>query len=202
MARKNTQDAFDDLLNSNSTTVKPAPKSKKANAEIIPVPDNVQGEIDNLLGAKKKKKTAESDIKKSEPVIIDHGTSMKDNNAFAGKFQKSYKLGNEDSHVNFITANKWSFQEEDVEEIKGIIGDNADDLIIQDKNVQLKKGVFADQDLMKKFIKMVGKQFPEFFETVVSHHVSENFDEKIYALGEDALEDLRLLMKQSKPSLR
>lgn len=192
---------FDDLLNSN-TTKKVAKKASKKSAEIIPVPSNIQTEIDSLLKAKKAKKTAESDIKKSEPTIIEHGITMKDKKAFSGKFQKSYKLGNDENHVNMVTANKWGFKEDDVDEIKNIIGENADDLIIEEKDVKLKAEVFSNPDLKKKFVEMVGKDFPEFFETVVSHHVSADFDEKVYDLGESAYEDLKLLMKQSKPSLR
>ena len=57
---------------------------------------------------------------------------MKDEKAFSGKFQKSYKLGTSDSHVNFITANKWSFKEDDVNDIKDIIGTNADEMMIKE----------------------------------------------------------------------
>lgn len=201
---ENNMSDFDSLLNTN-TVKKTDAKTKKSNAEILPVPDRVQVEIDNLIKAKKAKKTAESDIKKAEPTILGHGITMKDEKAFGGKFQKSYKIGTSDSHVNFVTANKWSFKEDDVNEIKNMINEadvNADDLIIEQKDVKLKAEVFSDEDLKAKFVEMVGNAFPEFFETVVHHHVSADFDEKVYDLGEDTLEDLRLLMKQSKPSLR
>ena len=49
---------------------------------------------------------------------------------------------------------------------------------------------------------MVGKAFPEFFETVVSHQVADDFDEMVYELPKEDFEDLKLLMKQSKPALR
>ena len=197
-------DSFDDLIGSN-TVKSETLKTKKTDAEIIAVPSDVQAEIDSLIKAKKAKKTADSDIKKAEPKILGFGIKMKDENAFSGKFQKSYKLGNSDNHVNMVTANKWSFKEDDVDEIKNIIegGEgNPEDLIIEQKDVKLKSEVFSNEDLKAKFVKMVGKTFPEFFETVVSHHVSADFDEKIYNLGEGAFEDLCLLMKQSKPSLR
>ncbi len=197
-------DAFDDLLNTN-VTKKADAKSKKKNGEILPVAEDIQSEIDNLIAAKKAKKTAESNIAKAEPKIIEFGINLKDQNAFSGKFQKSYKLGTEDSHVNFITANKWSFKEDDVDEIKNIIegGEgNPDDFLNANTEVKLKAEVFKDEKLKAKFVKMVGKEFPEFFETVKYHTVDADFDEKVYTLGEGAYEDLKLLMKQSKPSLR
>ena len=192
---------FDDMLNSN-VKKKETKKASKKSAEIVPVPADVQAEIDKLLEAKKAKKKAESDIKKAEPTIIDHGITLKDGNAYKGSFQKSYKLGNDDNHVNMVTANKWSFKEEDVDSIKEIIGDDADEMIIKETEVRLKPEVFKDPELKQKFVQMVGMEFPDFFETHVSHHVSADFDEKIYNLGEEKVEDLRLLMKQSKPSLR
>jgi hypothetical protein len=192
--------SFDDLLGTN-TKIKTAKKTKST-AEIIPVPKNVQEQIDSLIAAKKAKKVAESDIKKAEPTIIEHGQNLKNEKAFGGKFQKSFKLGTDESHVNFVTANKWSFLEGDVEDIKEIIGEKADEMILEDKVVKLKAEVFSNPDLQKKFVKMVGKAFPEFFETVVSHHVSDTFDEDIYDLPKNDFNNLMLLMKQSKPSLR
>ena len=191
---------FDDLINTN-VKKKETKKVSKKSAEIIPVPADVQDEIDKLLEAKKAKKKAESDIKKAEPTILDHGIQLKDQNAYKGSFQKSYKLGNDDSHVNMVTANKWSFKEEDVDSIKEIIGDDADEMIIKETEVRLKPEVFKDPELKQKFVQMVGMDFPEFFETHVYHYVSDDFDEKVYDADID-LEDLRLLMKQSKPSLR
>lgn len=192
---------FDELINSN-VKVKETKKASKKSAEIISVPANVQAEIDKLLEAKKAKKKAESDIKKAEPTIIDHGIQLKDKEAFKGSFQKSYKLGNEDSHVNLVTANKWSFKEDDVPQIKEILGEKADEMVVKETEVRLKPDVFSNPELKQKFVQMVGMDFPEFFETHVYHHVSDDFDEKVYDLGEEKLDDLRLLMKQSKPSLR
>jgi len=193
---------FDDMINTNTKKKETSKKTSKKSAEIIAVPEDIQKEIDSLIKAKKDKKVAESNIKKAEPKIIEHGIKLKDDNAYIGKFQKSYKLGNDDSHVNMVTANKWSFNEEDVDDIKNIIGDDAEELIVEETEVRLKADVFKDEELKKRFVKMVGKAFPEFFETVKSHHVSADFDEQIYKLGKDKVEDLQVYMKQSKPSLR
>jgi len=198
--RGNTMN-FDDMLNTNKKTKTPA-KAKKANAEITPVPAAIQTEIDNLLAAKKAKKIEDSNIKKAEPTIIDFGIKLKDEKAYSGKFQKSYKIGSDDNHVNFVTANKWSFKEDDVDEIVGILGDKADNMIVEETEVKLKADVFKNEELKAKFVEMVGAEFPEFFETVVSHHVSTDFDAKVYDLPEEDYSDLKLLMKQSKPSLR
>lgn len=189
--------SFDDLIGSAVTTKEPVKKSKKS-AEIHEVPAEVQKAIDNVLEGKKEKKLAESKIKKNEPIVIDHGQKIREEN----DFMKSVKMGNDDSNVNMVTANKYSFKEGDVPEIKKIIGDGADEMIIMNKDVKLKSDVFKNPELQQKFIKMVGHAFPEFFETVISHHVSDDFDEKIFKLSKEKREDLMLYMKQSKPSLR
>ena len=193
--------SFDALIDGNVKKKAPVKKANKG-TEIIEVPDDIQDEIDILIEAKKAKKIAESDIKRAEPKIIDFGIKLKDQNAYKGVFNKSYKLGNDDNHVNLITANKWSFNEDDVDEIKDLIGDKADEMILEHKDVKLKSEVFSDIELQKKFVEMVGNAFPEFFETVVSHYVSEDFDKKVYELPKQKYEDLKLLIKQAKPSLR
>ncbi len=143
--------SFDDLLGSN--IIKKAPKkATKKSAAILIVPENVQVEIDSLIKAKKAKKVAESDIKKAEPSILEFGNNLKDEKALAGKFQKSFKIGTDESNVNFVTANKWSFKEEDVDEIKELIDlaeGNADEMMIEERGVKLKKEVFSDPELQK-----------------------------------------------------
>jgi hypothetical protein len=198
---ENNMNSFDALIDGNVKKKAPVKKANKG-TEIIEVPDDIQDEIDILIEAKKAKKIAESDIKRAEPKIIDFGIKLKDQNAYKGVFNKSYKLGNDDNHVNLITANKWSFNEDDVDEIKDLIGDKADEMILEHKDVKLKSEVFSDIELQKKFVEMVGNAFPEFFETVVSHYVSEDFDKKVYELPKQKYEDLKLLIKQAKPSLR
>lgn len=198
---ENNMNSFDALIDKNVKKKVPVKKANKV-AEIIAVPDDVQEEIDALIEAKKAKKIAESNIQKAEPKIIEFGIKLKDEKAYKGVFNKSYKLGNDDNHVNMITANKWSFNEDDVDDIKEILGSSSANMILEHKDVKLKSEVFSDPELQKKFVEMVGNTFPEFFETVVSHYVSDDFDEKVYDLPKQSYEDLKLLMRQSKPSLR
>ena len=200
-AKKAPKKSFDDILGSSSTTKKAA-KKKASNSAINPVSKDVQEQINALLKAKAAKKVAESDIKKAETKIIEVGNALKDERAFKGAFSKSYRLGDDDANVNFVTTNKWSFDEEDIEEITDILGENADEMIIEQREVKLKDEVFSDPELREKFVKMVGDQFPEFFQTVVSHKVSDDFDEKIYKLGKHKVDDLRMVMIQAKPSIR
>jgi ERCC4-related helicase len=191
---------FDKLI---GTSKAKSTKSKtKKSAEIHAVPENIQEKIDSLIQAKKDKKAAEGRIKVSEVDIIEYGHNLKDKKAFSGKYQKSYKLGNDDSHVNFVTANKYLINSDDISLIKEILEDRFSEFVEEETEVKLKSEVFKDPELQKKFVKMVGKAFPEFFETEISYHVTENFDELKYSLSKPDKEDLETFVKQAKPSLR
>jgi hypothetical protein len=171
----------------------------KKNAAIESVPAKIQKQIDALIAAKKAKKIAESEIKKAEPEIIEHGYKLL---AKSNEFKKSVKMGNDDSNINMVTANKWSFKQDDVEDIKECLGDDADEMLPVEQEVRLKDEVFNDPKLQAAFLKMVGKNFEKFFETVETAKPSADFDKKLAAKDEDVQEDVKTLMKQYKPSLR
>lgn len=198
---------FDNMIKSNAKKAE-TKKAKKSSKEIIPVSPELQGNIDNLLAAKKAKKVAESDIKKNESPVIEFGTEFQESRFFdKGDFEKSYKFGNDDNNVTFVTANKWSFDQADVGIIKEIIEDadgEVDDLLEQDEPVvKFKSEVFSDPELQKELVKMVGKKFDRYFETIEGQwKVKEDFDKNVLKLGKNAVEDVKVYMKKSKPSLR
>ena len=193
-----TAKAFDKMISKNAK--KPVKKTAaKKNAEINKVPAKIQKQIDALLEAKKAKNIAESEIKKAEPEIIEHGYKLL---AEADEFKKSVKMGNDDSNVNMVTVNKWSFNQDDVEDIKECLGDDADEMMPVEKHVRLKDEVFNDPKLQDAFLKMVGKNFEKFFETVETAKPSVDFDKKLAAKDEDVQEDVKTMMKQYKPSLK
>ena len=66
------------------------------------------------------------------------------------------EASNEPSNMKHIIKEKDS-------QIKEIIGDGADEMIIEKKEVTLKAEVFSNPELKQKFVKMVGMEFPEFF---------------------------------------
>ena len=193
---------FMDAINANAK-VEPKGKAKKVDDTIIQdAPTNVKADISLLIKAKKKAKEAKAEIASAEESILTFGRERHDNEAFAGRFKKSRKIaGNDGDTVNFITANKWSFTPDDVPEITEILGDN-DDLIKKDYVVKINQEVFTDDAKQKELMALLGDRWNDFFETTVSYSVSENFDEAIYKLESKKVADLKVYMKQSKPSLR
>jgi len=195
------------MIKTNSKKAEPK-KAKKTEKVIHPVSETVQTAIKAVISAKKAKKVAESNIKKNEPVVIDHGIRFQEDMFFdKSEFNKSYKFGDADDNVTFVTANKWGFEQGDVGIIHEIIEDadgSVEDLMEQDEPiVKFKSEVFSDPVIQKELVKLVGKKFDRYFETIEGKWgVKEDFDKNVLKLGPGAVEDLKVYMKKSKPSLR
>ena len=202
----NTALNFDEVV---ASSAKPKVKAakKKSDKEIITnASQAVKQAVSNVIKAKAAKKKAESDIKVNETPVIEFGNTLKDENAFNGNYNKSYKIQglNEDDVITFVTANKFSHKEEDEEEIAEIMGEeNFEELMPKSYEIKVKAEVFNDPKLQKILMEKMGDRFNEFFEVESSRKVTENFDEEIYKrFDADTVQDIKVYVKQSKPSIR
>jgi hypothetical protein len=202
-ADKNVPD-FMAAVTGNAKVEKKTPAKKQDASIIKDAPENVKADITKLIAAKKKAKEAKSEIANAEKSILVYGREHHDTEAFAGRFKKSHKIAGEgDDTVTFVTANKWSFSPDDIEEVNEVLGDAADDLIEKDYVVKINSEVFTDEAKQKELMELLGDRWNDFFETTVTYKVSSDFDEKVYTeLKPDGLKDLKVFMKQSKPSIR
>ena len=203
-AKKAAAPNFMDTIAGNAK-VAPTTKAKKVDDSILQnAPEEVKADVTKILAAKKTMKKAKSDVTVAEKSIIEFGKKHKNTEAFAGRFKKSYKIaGANDDSVTFVTANKWSFNTDDIADIKEIIGKNADDLLPSSYNVSIKPEVFTDKEKQDELMKLLGTRWNDFFDTTVSYKPVEDFDAKIYTeLNEEKMTDLAVYMKQSKPSVR
>jgi hypothetical protein len=193
-----------------NATVKPTTKAKAADASILTnAPKAVKADITKIIKAKKVAKTAKADITAAEKSIIEFGKNHKDKLAFAGNFKKSYKIQGEsvDDVVNMVTANKFSFNTDDIADIKEIIGEKADTMLPATYGVSIKSEIFEDtvegKAKQKELMELLGDRWNDFFSTTVSYTPCEDFDKLIYnELDEAKMKDLAVYMKQSKPSVR
>jgi hypothetical protein len=201
----NTALNFDDVV---KASAKPKTKiaKKKSDKEIISnAPQAVKKAVSNVIKAKAAKKKAESDIKVNETPVIEFGNTLKNERAFNGDYNKSYKIqGLNDDVVTFVTANKFSHKEDDEEEIAEIMGEeNFEELMPKAYTIKVKSEVFNDPDLQKELMEKMGDRFNDFFEVESSRKVTENFDEELYKrFDEDIVQDIKVYVKQSKPSIR
>jgi hypothetical protein len=192
----------------NNAKVAPTTKAKKVDDSILQnAPKEVKADISKIIAAKKAAKKAKSEITVAEKSIIEYGQRYKDIEAEDGRFKKSYKIaGNGTDTVNFVTANKWSFNNDDINEIKDVIGPNADEMLPSSFNVSIKQEIFADTEegkaKQKELMELLGDRWNDFFDTTVSYKPVDDFDSRIYELDADKRNDLNVYMKQSKASVR
>ena len=206
MGNSNVALNFDDVVKSSAQ-----PKSKTAKKasgkEIITNASNaVKDAISNIIKAKSAKKKAESDIKIAETPVIEFGNGLKDDMAFEGDYNKSYKVQGKtpDEVITFVTANKFSHNEDDEEDISELMGEeNFNDLMPKDYVIKVRTEIFEDPKLQKELMKKMGSKFNEFFEVESNRKVISTFDEELYKrFDADKVADIKVLVKQSKPSIR
>lgn len=202
----NTALNFDEVV---ASSAKPKTKAtkKKAEKEIITnASKSVKQAVSNVIKAKAAKKKAESDIKVNETPVIEFGNMLKDERAFNGDYNKSYKIQglNDEDVVTFVTANKFSHKEDDEEEIAEFMGaENFEELMPKSYEIKIKAEVFNDPELKKILMEKMGDRFSEFFEVESSRKVVSNFDEELYKrFDEDTIQDIKVYVKQSTPSIR
>ena len=196
---------FDEVVASSAKPKVKAAKKSSGKEIITNASQAVKQAVSNVIKAKAAKKKAESDIKVNETPVIEFGNTLKDERAFNGDYNKSYKIqGLNEDVVTFVTANKFSHKEEDEEEIAEIMGEeNFEELMPKAYDIKVKAEVFNDPALQKELMEKMGDRFNEFFEVESSRKVIETFDEEIYKrFDADTVQDIKVYVKQSKPSIR
>lgn len=185
-----------------NTKVDKAPAKKKNSAPVINPSAKVKEAVDCLVQAKKDLTKAKADIALNEPGIIEAARKVQENDALNGNFRKSYEVLGNGNTVKFVSANKFSIAEGDVDDLSEVLGNKFDELIETSYTVKLKNEIFDDEAKQDELMNLLGDKFDEFFETVTHRKVVEDFDKKLFDLDEGVREDVKELAKQAKPSLR
>ena len=69
--------------------------------------------------------------------------------------------------------------------------------------ITVKEEVFADPAMQKYLMTRMGDRFAEFFEVTKTRKVAPNFDEELYKrFDQEKIEDIKVFVKQAKPSLK
>ena len=186
----------------NSDKVEKAPAKKKATGSVINPSDSIKESVDKLVKAKKCLLVAKADIASLEPEIIEVAREVQTDDALKGNFRKSYEIRGNDSTVKFVSANKFSIAEDDVTDLKAALGDDFDNLITTSYDTRIKAEVYTNEELSDELMELLGDRFSDFFETITSRKVCEDFDKKLFDLDPDVREDVKELAKQAKPALR
>ena len=186
----------------NSDKVEKAPAKKKASGAVINPSDSIKESVDKLVKSKADLAVAKADIASLEPEIIEAAREVQTVDALKGSFRKSYEIRGNVSTVKFVSANKFSIAEGDVDDLKVALGDDFDNLITTSYTVKMKAEVFENDELSDELMNLLGDRFGDFFETITNRKVCEDFDKKLFDLDPDVREDVKELAKQAKPALR
>ena len=182
--------------------VEKAPAKKKTTGAVIVPSDAIRESVDELVAAKKSLSLAAADISALEPEIIEAARVVQNSDVIKGNFRKSYDVRGHDSTIKFVTANKFSIAEDDIDDISELLGDDFDSMVETSYTVKFKAEIFDDEALSDELMNLIGDRFDDFFETVTHRKVCEDFDKKLYNLNDATREDVKELAKQAKPALK
>jgi len=193
---------FKDKLAKSATSKSPA----KSKSSMPTVKTNVGEAISTFNTEKKNESAAKAAKEVAGAAIIEFGREHQDKTAFTGNFRKSFELiGNDDESVKFVATDKFSVNPDDATNLKKIVGKKEYDNLFEEKfTVTLHDEVFEDEALQNELMALMGDNFDRFLFVSSKLVTKKNFDENIYRVVKSAskLSEVRMLVKQNKPSIR
>lgn len=195
--------AFKQAIAKSKSATQPA--AKKSSMPIIEITDsNVSSAIADFIDAQGREKSAKADKEFAGATVIEHVRAIQDKKALKGDFHKSYQVKSDSGNVKFVTADKFSVNDEDEDNLKNLLGESYDSLLEEKVSVTLKAEIFEDEKKQTELMNLLGDKFAEFFDVNTKLQAVKGFDEKIYqAVDSQAkLDEVRTYAKQNKPSVR
>jgi hypothetical protein len=186
-----------------TATVETKPKPKKSTIPVLEHDDHLAELADTYQEAKVNMKQAEAVMNQAGEQIIKVVQERQDRDGYAGKFANSYQVNGSRHQVKVVYQNRFSINPQDKGELKNILGNEYERMIVEKPTVKLRAEVLENQELQEELMKCIGGEFAKFFEATVELAVAEGFSKDIYrAVAPEDLSELRLYAKQFKPSLR
>lgn len=194
----------DDFLASVGVTVTPKPANGKKNGIRTLTPtERLRTVVDELVEWKKTKKEAEAEISTREINLIDYTQPIQEEDGFKGDYQKSYYLSGMKETVTFVTSDKFtSPTEDDIPILQDALGDRFAEFLKKETTISLKAGILENPVMMAELQKLIGSEFPKFFEAKQRWTVAEGVDKKRFSLPKRIYDKLMAAIKQAKPALK
>jgi hypothetical protein len=167
-------------------------------------PEKIKKLVDEVVKYKKEEKEAKAAKEAKAVDVIDWVKEKQDADGFSQDFKKSYRVSGIKETVTYVSADKFSpVKAEDLEELKAALGTKFDDFITKKVTVTVSGKVMSDAKLANELMELIPKnRIPDFFESVISYQACDGLDQKIYSLPRKVFDRVRLLLKQTSPSLR
>jgi len=190
---------FKDRLAKNAVTKSPA---KASSMPRLKVSKKLSKTIETFNAEKKKMAEAKAEMEVAGAELIEYGREVQDKEALAGDFKKSYELVGAEESVKFVTVDKFSVNADDGEMLQETLGDDYDKLVEETFTVVLKPEVLKSDELQEELEELLGDNFDRFMDVTSKLVTKKGFDEKVFQVGKEKLDAVRMLTKQNKPSLK
>lgn len=195
--------AFGDMLKKTATVKEPA--KTKSKMPVLDAPEHVREAVDEYIDAKIRETVAKAEKEAAETVVLEFTSDVQDTEGYDGKFKTSYAVpGNKPGNqVKYISSNRFTINGNDRDKLEEMLGDQYPEMVQEDYSVKLRPEVFEKEELQAELMELVGERFEEFFETVLSLKVKEDFNKNLYrVVGKGGLSELRTFCKPYKAALR
>lgn len=184
-------------------TVQVQKNEKKDKIPVLTPPDKIKKLVDEVVNWKGKEKEAKAQKETAEVDVIDWAKGKQEADAFANNFQKSYRIQGVKEVVTYVSSDKFSrIDPSDIPSLKDILGRKFDEFVQKNVTVKLLDEVLSSEVLQKELMELLGNKFAKFFKAETTFVPVEDFDRKIYSFSKKAVEQIKDIIKQAKPSLR
>jgi len=194
---------FGDMLK--KTAVTKAPAKAKSKMPVLDPPEEVKVAVDEYIDAKTRETMAKAEKDMAETVIQEFTIGVQDADGYTGNFRNSYAVPGKipGNQVKYVSSNRFSINAADRDRLQDTLGNMYENMMEEEYTVKLRPEVFQNEELQSELMNLVGDRFEEFFETVLSLKVKEEFDRKLYqVVGAGDLPELRTFCKPYKAALR
>lgn len=194
-----------DSLIDEAPTKKKAKKTTVDSKPAIVLTDELKVNLRKFIYHKEKEKTHKGEKEANEKPVNEFCFKEFVKNALAGNYASTYKVEyNEEGEtnskfVNYVVTDKFSVSQENISQIKELVGNKFETLFEKEVSVYLKPEVLSTPELKDEIKQILGDKFSKFFASEVVYSTKEGFSKEIFTLGQDKSELIRKYAVQNKP---
>ena len=196
-------DFFEMVHGTEQVVTSPAKKDKVKT--LYPDSKTVKEAVDKIKDIKKQITELDAEFGEKEQIVLDYVKPVQDEDGFKDQYQKSYRIQGNKELALYVSTDKFSAISEDIKnQLQEILGDKFSENFVKKTEIKMKGVVFEDENLQRELSKALGPTglFAKCFETKSVFYPVEGFDGKQYKLGKKVLDQVRALIKRTKPSVR
>jgi hypothetical protein len=171
---------------------------------IIPESNEIKRAVDDIQMQKAAIDELKTALAINAAKIYPFVQTIQDKDGFNRDYHNSYIVVGNKEELTVQSTNKFSVNQEDLPEIKQLLGDNFNRAFNENLSIKVKDTVLHNETLSERLLKLIGPEgLAEFFDVETTITPKANLTENIYTMiTPKKLEKLRLFIRQAKPSLK